>query len=140
MNITKSFLITAAAVIGLSYVPGLWAQEHRDDDRDRAADQRRDDEHARVEYHFRQEDGVRLREHYRHIERVDVSHRVALVAGGRLPGDWHRLMRPVPAVVIRELAPPPPGYVFGYIDGYCVVYDPRTGMIADVIDLSSLPR
>jgi hypothetical protein len=47
-------------------------------------------------------------------------------------------MRPVPAAVIRELAPPPPGYVFGYIDGYCVVYNPTTLLIADVIDLATL--
>ncbi|HLH38839.1 MAG TPA: hypothetical protein VKX39_06800 [Bryobacteraceae bacterium] len=45
----------------------------------------------------------------------------------------------MPETVVAELPPPPPGYVFGYIDGYCVVYDPRTGYIADVIDLTNLP-
>jgi hypothetical protein len=41
----------------------------------------------------------------------------------------------VPEAVIRELPPPPRGYVFGYADGYAILYDPRTGYIADVIDL-----
>ena len=56
-----------------------------------------------------------------------------------MTGDWHARIRPVPEAVIRELPPAPAGYAFGYIDGYCVVYDPNTGMIADVIDLSNLP-
>lgn len=144
MKNTKSFLLIAISAVALSSAPALRAQERHDQAQDRredAKDRREDraDEHAR-EYHFRQEDGARLREHYKKIEHVDVAHRAALVTGARLPGDWRRRIHPVPAAVIRELAPPPPGYVFGYLDGYCVVYDPTTLLIADVIDLATFAR
>ena len=131
----KRCCIIALSAAAISSGPALFAspgpQERRDDAQARAPEQ-----HG--EYHFRQEDAPKLRQHYKKIEHVDVAHRTAFVAGGRLPGDWHGRMRPVPAAVIRELAPPPPGYVFGYIDGYCVVYNPTTLLIADVIDLATL--
>jgi hypothetical protein len=31
--------------------------------------------------------------------------------------------------------PPPPGYQYGYYDGYVVAYNPTTRIIADVMDL-----
>lgn len=141
MKSTKGFLLTVVSIIALSSAPALSAQDRHDDGRDQrdaqAGDQR--EQHA-AEYHFRQEDAPRLRQHYKHIERVDVSRRVSLVAGGQLPSDWRPRMRAVPVAVVRELPAPPPGYVFGYIDGYCVVYNPTTLLIADVIDLSTLPH
>lgn len=146
MKNTRDLLLTAISVLALSSAPAMFAQdqEHHDDqahqERDAQANKGHDrDDHAR-EYHFRQEDAPKLREHYKDVDRVDVTHRTTIVAGARLPGDWHRRMRPVPVAIVRELAPPPPGYVFGYFDGYCVVYDPNTGLIADVIDLATLPR
>lgn len=92
----------------------------------------------RGQYHFRKEDAAKLRQHYDNIKTVDTRNRRALTAGGRLPDDWRGRMRPVPADVVRELPAAPAGYVFGYIDGYCVVYNPNTGYIADVIDLTNL--
>lgn len=91
-----------------------------------------------AQYHFRKEDAAKLRQHYDNINRVDTRNRHHLAAGQELPGDWRERMRPVPAEAIRELPPPPAGYVFGYIDGYCVAYDPNSGYIADVIDLTNL--
>jgi Ni/Co efflux regulator RcnB len=105
-------------------------------------DQRREDQRGsdrngnQREYRFRQEDSRRLRQHYEGIDRVDSRNRGRFTRGERLPEGWRDRMRPVPEAVIRELAPPPRGYEFGYVDGYCVVYDPRTGYIADVIDLT----
>jgi Ni/Co efflux regulator RcnB len=134
MNSTKRLLITAVGLLGMSSAPALFAQERPEEaQQQRAADQR----HA-AEYHFRQEDAPKLRQHYKNVERVDVAHRGALVAGEQLPADWHKHIRPVPVAVVRELPAPPAGYVFGYYDGYCVVYDPATALIADVIDLATL--
>ena len=132
-------LHTAALVLGLagfalSPAASAFSQEHG-----QQRDQR-DEQHARAEYHFRQEDGTKLRQHYNKIDHVDRNHRPEYVAGGHLPNDWRKRIHPVPQAVVRELPPPPPGYVFGYMDGYAVVYDPRTLMIADVIDLTNLPR
>jgi len=127
-------MILIAVSLGLAAAVSLPAQQ-RPQERERQGKE----EHGRAEYHFRQEDARRLREHYSNFNHVDVKHRHRLAAGERLTGDWHKRIRPVPEEVIRELPPPPPGYVFGYIDGYAVVYDPGTGMIADVIDLANLP-
>jgi len=106
-------------------------------DRPEHQDERaRGEERQKPEYHFRQEDNQRLREHYKDINKVDRAHREHFVAGGHLPEDWRRHIRPVPAVVIRELPPIPAGYVAGYYDGYAVVYDPNTGVILEVLDLT----
>jgi hypothetical protein len=95
---------------------------------------------AGKEYHFRQEDSAKLREHYKDLAHVDKAHReqyrTGYVAGGHLPDDWKKHLRPVPASVIHEMPPIPAGCAIGYIDGYCVVYVPGTLEIVDVIDLS----
>ncbi|MEO8126977.1 MAG: hypothetical protein ABJF23_08970 [Bryobacteraceae bacterium] len=44
-------------------------------------------------------------------------------------------MRAVPPAYYRDVPPPPPGYRFGYYDGYVVAYDPTTQIVADVLDL-----
>ena len=98
-------------------------------------------ENEKREYHFRQEDAPKLRENYKNMSRVDTQHRnlnhARYVAGGHLPDDWRKHIQPVPAAVVRELPPVPRGCLIGYIDGYCVVYDPTTLEIIDVLDLSS---
>jgi hypothetical protein len=86
-------------------------------------------------YHFRQEDAPRLRQQYSQIDRVDRSRRPRYSAGQRLPEGWNQRIRPVPTSVYGQLAPPPPGYRMGYIDGYAVAYNPTTQIIADVLDL-----
>jgi Ni/Co efflux regulator RcnB len=129
---TKTLLLAAVSTLAMACLPAIYAQERHDDAQHAQAQQ-----HA-AEYHFRQEDAPKLREHYKKIEHVDVAHRPEYVAGGHLPADWHKRLHPVPAAIIRELPPPPPGYVFGYFDGYCVVYNPTTLLIADVIDLATL--
>ncbi|MEK6398276.1 MAG: hypothetical protein V4734_09340 [Terriglobus sp.] len=45
------------------------------------------------------------------------------------------VIRPVPRSYWGGMQPPPPGYQYGYYDGYVVAYDPTTRIIADVMDL-----
>ena len=54
---------------------------------------------------------------------------------GHLPPGWERKMEPLPLVVERQLVPLPGGYRRGVIDGYAVVYSPRTRVIIDVTAL-----
>ena len=124
------FLYTALFVLGTVALTGV--PSHAQKEPSPSSDQKR------AEYHFRKEDAAKLKQHYDNISKVDVRGRHELTSGGRLPDDWRGRMHPVPADVVRELPPAPQGYVFGYIDGYCVAYDPGTGYIADVIDLTSL--
>ena len=51
---------------------------------------------------------------------------------GHLPPGWERKLEPLPVVVERQLVPLPAGYQRGVIDGYAVVYSPRTRVIIDV--------
>ncbi|HTR66715.1 MAG TPA: hypothetical protein VMH85_13135 [Terriglobales bacterium] len=136
MNRTRVLIFALALAVPVTPAlanPLPSPQEH---DHDHQMDRDHGREHA--EYHFRQEDAARLREHYHNIQKVDVHHRPAYAVGGYLPADWHHRVHKVPVEVVRELPPPPPGYVFGYMDGYCVAYNPTTRAIADVIDLASL--
>jgi hypothetical protein len=50
---------------------------------------------------------------------------------GRLPPGWAKRIQPFPQVVERRLPPVAPGYARGYVDGFAVVYQPRTGVVVD---------
>lgn len=56
---------------------------------------------------------------------------------GALPPGWQKKIRPFPPELVRVLPPPPPKCDRGYIDGVAVVYDRRTRIILDSIDLIS---
>ena len=51
---------------------------------------------------------------------------------GHLPPGWEKRMEPFPVVVERQLPPLPNGYRRAFIDGYAVVYIPRTQVVVDV--------
>jgi Ni/Co efflux regulator RcnB len=89
------------------------------------------------DYRFRDQDRAYFRDYYADADRYrNLRDRQRYYEGARLEGDWRQHFRPIPVVVVRQLPPPPPGYVFGYSDGYAVAYNPTTRVIADVIDLA----
>ena len=97
-----------------------WKDDH-DDDRDRHrhhGDQYFRDEHLRVihDYYVRDLPPGLAKKYYR---------------TGRLPPGWERRVQPFPYYVERSLPPAPPGYARGYVDGYAVVYEPRTHAVID---------
>jgi hypothetical protein len=57
------------------------------------------------------------------------------VIGGSIPFGDRGYFTPVPPHLLGYLPAPPPGYVIGYFDGYCVVYDPVTFTILSFVDL-----
>ncbi len=91
---------------------------------------------ANAHYHFRAEDRSKLRPHFQaQLAHVDRAHRPHVAAGVTLQPTYQTVIEPVPQDVIVYLAPPPPGYEFGFLDGYVLVYDPSTFFVIDVIDL-----
>src|SRR5919197_3385549 len=56
---------------------------------------------------------------------------------GHLPPGWERKMEPLPVAVERRLVVLPPDYRRGVIDGYAVVYNPRTQVIVDIVAIFS---
>jgi Ni/Co efflux regulator RcnB len=151
MNRRKFFVFalgaTAASSLPLFSRPVPYWPDHRDDDdHDDHHDGRgkHDDRHDNgnhygqykhdSDYRFRGNDYVELRKQYRGPRKFKGA-RPRFERGQYLSNDWRSRMRPVPVVVIRQLPPPPPGYQFGYIDGYAVCYNPTTRVIADVLDI-----
>ena len=51
---------------------------------------------------------------------------------GHLPPGWEKRVEPFPVAVERQLPPLPTGYRRAFIDGYAVVYIPRTQVVVDV--------
>ena len=88
-----------------------------------------------AEYHFRGDEKSKLRSSYHNINSVNRSRRTTIVREQVLPVQVRTEIEPVPVDVVSYLPPPPEGYVFGFVDGYCVVYDPNTFLVVDVIDL-----
>lgn len=54
---------------------------------------------------------------------------------GALPPGWQKRFQPMPVVLVQQLPPVPAYYERGYLDGYAVVYDRRTRIIVDSVDL-----
>jgi Ni/Co efflux regulator RcnB len=131
----------ALGVALLAFTGALTAQDRGRDDRGRsedhgrATDRDRHDE-GRAEYHFRAEDRDQFSPHYQKDIRQWRQHpdrRHEFRAGERLPSGVR--LKSVPESYYRTLPPPPPGYRFGYYDGYVVAYNPTTQIVADVLDL-----
>jgi len=121
---------------GLAIFASAGVAQNRGDDRRRDDDRNRREEKS--DYHFRPEDRDHFSSHYRSNIKDWEKHpdrRHHIRAGERLPSDYRSRLKSVPASYYRTLPPPPPGYRFGYYDGYVVAYNPTTQIVADVLDL-----
>ena len=95
---------------------------HRDDD-----DDDRDVHHRERDCYFQPHDVRLIREYYApHYRRLPPGLAKKYDRTGQLPPGWQKKLRPLPAAVERQLIVLPPEYRRGIIDGYAVVYDPRT--------------
>jgi Ni/Co efflux regulator RcnB len=89
---------------------------------------------AHPTYHFRSGDKAKLHTHYHAAHPQPASHpHWAWHRGVNLPQGWQGQIEPLPQADIALLAPPPPGYEFGYFNGWAIVYDPNTGVILDAV-------
>lgn len=85
--------------------------------------------------YFRQEDRDQFYTHYRHdADRWRGRSRPVFVPGQPIARQY--VVQAVPrSYWVGVVAPPPPGYAYGYYGGYVVAYSPTTRIIADVLDL-----
>lgn len=93
-----------------------------------------DDDRGKSQY-FRREDYVVVRRYYAGPRDLPPGLRKKYARTGTLPPGWEAKIRPFPPELVRVLPPPPPYCERGYIDGVAVVYDRRTRIILDSIDL-----
>jgi hypothetical protein len=87
--------------------------------------------------YFRGSDYVVLRQHYAGPRNLPPGLRKKYYRTGTLPPGWEQRFQPMPIIVVQQLPAVPVYYQRGYIDGYAVVYDRRTRMIVDAVDLLS---
>ena len=85
--------------------------------------------------YFRDEDRQHFYSYYRQdADRWRGGRRPVFVPGQYIAREY--IVRPVPRAYWVDVAPPPPpGYQYGYYEGYVVAYNPTTRIIADVLDL-----
>jgi hypothetical protein len=86
------------------------------------------------DWRFQQQDRQHFYSHYRRdADRWRGRKRPHFVRGQAIPRGY--VIQPVPQAYWQNVPPPPPGYQYGYYDGYVVAYNPTTRIIADVLDL-----
>jgi hypothetical protein len=116
--------------------PETGSEERAPAPRSQTTRQQKNAQPARAQYQFRSEDVPKLRQHFQaRLRSVDRANRPQVVVGGYIPRQSVTYIEPVPVEVVEILPPVPEGYVVGYWDGYCIVYDPNTFLIIAVIDL-----
>jgi hypothetical protein len=129
------------SLLGLSplVTAALFAKDHDDDRGKHRRNGHHDEDHEgdRDSRHFRREDYGAVQRYYGGPRDLPPGLRKKYYRTGKLPPGWERKMRPFPPELVRVLPPPPPNCQFGYIDGVAVVYDRKTRIILDSIDLIS---
>jgi len=84
---------------------------------------------------FRDQDRASFYAHYRRDADRWRGHRRPVFVPGQVIERTY-VVQPVPRTYWVGVAPPPPpGYQYGYYEGYVVAYDPTTRVVADVLDL-----
>ena len=100
-------------------------------------DKDKDNDGDRDSRHFRHEDYVVVQRYYNGPNNLPPGLRKKYYRTGKLPPGWEKKIRPFPPELVRVLPPAPANCERGYIDGVAVVYDRRTRIILDSIDLIS---
>lgn len=121
------FCLSAVAAAG-----PVFAAAHDDDEREKHGGKHG---RGRADHHFRPEDARYLRQYYRGPADLPPGLRKKYYRTGKLPPGWEKRLQPFPPVVVQRLPPLPPNCGRGYLDGFAVVYDRRTRVILDVMDL-----
>lgn len=90
---------------------------------------------GRPDFHFDQSYRDRFAQHYRRdaMRWRGSRRRPNFAPGYVIPRDY--AIRAVPRAYWNGMTPPPPGYQYGYYDGYVVAYNPTTRIVADVLDI-----
>lgn len=99
-------------------------------------DQGEDEGHGYGEgRYFRGSDYVLLQQYYAGPRDLPPGLRKKYYRTGTLPPGWAKRFQPMPVVLVQQLPPIPEYCERGYVDGYAVVYDRRTRVILDAVDI-----
>jgi hypothetical protein len=138
----RKLLVSALGIFPLTAVC-LFAKKH-DDSKGKGKgkghqhdhdDEDNDWNRGRSGRYFRQQDYAVVQRYYDGPRDLPPGLRKKYYRTGTLPPGWQKKLRPFPPALIQVLPPPPPNCEFGYMDGVAVVYDRKTRIILDTIDL-----
>lgn len=120
-------LITAMPPKAMAKDHGDHGNKHWKDDDDE------DREHHRKygEACFRDDDLRVIHDYYR-PRSLPPGLQKKLYRTGQLPPGWEKKIRPFPDTVERRLPPLCSGCARGYMDGYAIIYQPRSRLIIDI--------
>lgn len=136
----RLFLATILSTVAASQAVAFFDHDHDEHGKQKGGDRDHDDEdrsprhgQAHLRY-FRPDDRVILSRYYP-VQTLPPGLRKKYARTGTLPPGWQKRVRPLPVAVVEQLPPPPPNCERGYVDGYAVVYDRKTRVILDTVDL-----
>jgi hypothetical protein len=89
------------------------------------------DHHRRYGEACFRDDHLRMIHDYYHPRDLPPGLQKKLYRTGQLPSGWERRIRPFPYEIERRLPPLCFGCARGYMDGYAIIYQPRTRVIVD---------
>jgi hypothetical protein len=137
----RLFLLAIVPLAAFSNAAAFFDQGHHG--RGKQKGRNHDDDHdedgapshakGHVRY-FRPDDRVILSQYYP-VQSLPPGLRKKYARTGTLPPGWQKRVQPLPVAVVEQLPPPPPNCERGYVDGYAVVYDRRTRVVLDTVDL-----
>ena len=137
----KKALVISAAISGLLVSGPAWAEHSHEQDRHGkkhanagGEDDDRDGGRRAAVCYFEPRDAHVITEYYApRYRNLPPGLAKKFNRTGHLPPGWQRKMAPIPVVVERQLVVLPADYRRGVIDGYAVVYNPRTQVIVDIM-------
>ena len=128
-------LLLVLFTASLAFAPKAALSWDRDDDhgrphwKDRGDDDR--DRHRRYGDSCFREDHLRIIHDYYRPRNLPPGLEKKFYRTGHLPPGWERRIHPFPYEIERRLPPVCAGCARGYMDGYAIVYQPRTRLIID---------
>ena len=128
----KNLLIPSVIVVSLAVAPAAIAD--RGGRGHEKHNKEKNDKHGHEAYYFRPSDRQVILTHYQ-PGTLPPGLAKKLARTGKLPRGWEKRFHPMPVIVERQLPPLEPYYRRGIIDGCAVVYDQRTRVILDVLQL-----
>src|SRR6478672_4794172 len=131
----RDLLITALGLLPLSTVCVSAKDQGKGKGKSKSKDREDDQGGPPNSRYFRHEDYSVVQRYYAGPRGLPPGVRKKYYRTGKLPPGWEKKIRPFPVELVRVLPPPPPNCERGYIDGVAVVYDRRTRIILDSIDL-----
>lgn len=121
-----------AVAQGNSHGHGKGNKHDRDD-----APEQQEMKHQGQGHYFRDSDYGLIRQYYSGPTNLPPGLRKKYARTGTLPPGWQKRFQPMPPVLIQQLPPIPAYCERGYLDGQAIVYDRRTRVILDSVDLIS---